>query len=61
MFDHVFLFSAAAARIHNPIPVEKFSDHVNKLRQNDNKDFKLEFEASFSTLKKLHCALCGTS
>lgn len=43
----VFLFSAAAARIHNPIPVEKFSDHVNKLRQNDNKDFKLEFEASF--------------
>ncbi|XP_028416862.1 receptor-type tyrosine-protein phosphatase epsilon-like [Dendronephthya gigantea] len=35
---------AVVARIHNPVPVGEFSDHVNNLRQNDRKDFKLEFE-----------------
>ena len=46
-FTTIFLFVAAAARIHNPIPVEKFSDHVNKMRQSDNKKFLLEFEVSY--------------
>ncbi|XP_028402625.1 receptor-type tyrosine-protein phosphatase F-like isoform X2 [Dendronephthya gigantea] len=35
---------AVVARIHNPVPVDEFSDHVNNRRQNDKKDFKLEFE-----------------
>lgn len=54
----VFLFSAAAARIHNPIPVEKFSDHVNKMRQSDNKKFQLEFEVSYFYWEAIHSASC---
>ncbi|CAB3989657.1 receptor-type tyrosine- phosphatase F-like [Paramuricea clavata] len=33
-----------AARVHNPIPVEEFNDHVNNQRKNNNKEFKLDFE-----------------
>ena len=37
-------FLAIEARVHNPIPVAEFNDHVNHLRQESNKEFKLEFE-----------------
>ena len=38
------LILGIAARVHNPIPVEEFNDHVNHLIQNNNKEFKMDFE-----------------
>ena len=38
--------SGIDARVHNPIPVNEFNDHVNYLREDDSKIFKLEYEVS---------------
>ena len=38
--------SGIDARVHNPIPVNEFNDHVNYLREGDNKQCKLEYEVS---------------
>ena len=37
-------FLVIEARVHNPIPLAEFNDHVNHLRQENNKEYKLEFE-----------------
>lgn len=42
--------SDIVARIHNPIPVAEFNNHVNHLRENNNKEFKLDFEVRLSDL-----------
>ena len=44
------IFSGIEARIHNPIPIEEFNDHVNHLRQENNKEFKLDFEVTSDKL-----------
>ena len=50
-FQRVYLFVSIyylviEARVHNPIPVEEFNNHVSDLRKDGKKEFKLEFEVT---------------